>query len=268
MNYTNNKVSNMKTSKKTAIGLFLFLFILGMSIAQAATPDWGVRGGDVIRWDATHYIDNPFITYTTNWYVIYTVDGFPEFNGMNYINGSVNQNGTIIDDPVSLSPITLRSLGPSAGAFIGDVLDDIHLGTNLISDSVNLASLKTGFEYLETNYPPYVFTETTPDESFKFTGSGSEASYDWTYSCVVNYTSDKVLYSVDEDYYQIDTEEPGLGDQAFDQYEWRLTSYNHGTGEEPPTGPGDLDIPGYGVPIILGALLIGTVILVLKYKKK
>ena len=256
----------MKTSKKAAIGLFLFLFILGVSTAKAATPDWGVRGGDVIRWDATHHMDNPFITVTTTWYVIYTVYGFPEFNGMNYINGSINQNATIIDDPVSLSPITLRSLGSSPGNYIGDVLDDIHLGTNLISDSVNLADLKAGFEYLETNYPPYVFTETNPGLSFKFTGSGSEASYDWTYSCIVNYTSDHVLYSVDENYYQLDTEDPGMGQTAIEDFTWRRTSYSHGTGEEPP-GDNDLDIPGYGLPIIFGTLIVGIVILVRKHKK-
>jgi hypothetical protein len=256
----------MKTTKKAAIGLFLFLFILGISTAKAATPDWGVRGGDIIRWDATHYISNIYLTNTLEWYVIYEVYGFPEYNGMPYINGSVNQNGTIIDDPVSLSPITLRTLGSSPGNFIGDVLDNIHLGTNLISDSTELADLKAGFEYLETNYPPYIFTETIPNESYKFTGSGSESSYDWTYSCIVNYTSDHVLYSVDENYYSIDTEEPGLGDQAFEDFTWRLTSYTHGTGEEPPNDGPDLNIPGYTLPIILGTLIIGTVILIRKYK--
>ncbi|MHA1453625.1 MAG: hypothetical protein ACTSRD_12255, partial [Promethearchaeota archaeon] len=225
----------MKTTRKAAIGLFLFLFILGMSTAKAATPDWGVRGGDVIRWDATHYIDAPIYVspLTLDWYVIYTVYGFPEFNGMQYINGSINQNGTIIDDPVSLSPITLRSLGSSPGNFIGDVLHDIHLGTNFISDSTNLADLKLGFEWIETNYPVYLYTETTPNISFKLTASGSETSYDWTYSCVVNYTSDHVLYSVDENYYQLDTEDPGMGEQAFEDFTWRRTSYSHGTGEEP-----------------------------------
>ncbi len=255
----------MKTSKKAAIGLFLFLFILGMTTAKAATPDWGVRGGDVIRWDATHYINNPFQTTSLTWYVIYTVYGFPEFNGMHYINGSVNQNGTIIDDPVSLSPITLRSLGSSPGNFVGDILNNIHLGTNLISDSTELADLKSGFEWIETNYPAYTYTETTPNISFKLTGSGSDAGSDWSYSCVVNYTSDHVLYSVDENYYQIDTVDPGLGDEAFEDFTWRRTSYDHGTGEEPP-GNNDLDIPGYGVSILLGSLIIGTVIIIRKHK--
>jgi hypothetical protein len=256
----------MKNYKKTAIGLFLFLFIFCMSTVKAATPDWGVRGGDEIRWDATHYIDAPIYLYPINleWYVIFTVDGFPEFNGMPYINGSVNQNGTVTES-VSLSPITLRSLGPSGGEFIGDVLNNIHLGTNLISDSVELADLKAGFEYLEGEYPGYNFTETTPNESFKFTGSGSEASYDWTYSCVVNYTSDHVLYSVDENYYQIRTIEPNIGQQAFEDFTWRRTSYNHGTGEEPPNNTG-LDIPGYGVSILIASLVIGTIIIARKQK--
>ncbi|MBN2155489.1 MAG: hypothetical protein JW776_05565 [Candidatus Lokiarchaeota archaeon] len=261
----------MKTTKKTAIGLFLFLFLLSMTTAKAATPDWGVRGGDIIRWDATHYIDAPYLTYpiTLEWYIIFTVYGFPEFNGMPYINGSVNQNGTIIDDPASLSPITLRSLGSSPGNFIGDVLDDIHLGTNLISDSTELADLKAGFQWLETNYPAFSFTETTPKISFKFTGSGSESSYDWTYSCVVNYTSDHVLYSVDENYYEIDTEEPGLGEEAFEDFIWRRTSYTHGTGEEAPNGdtPPPGTIPGYGFSILFASMIIGTVILIRKFKK-
>jgi hypothetical protein len=253
----------MKTAKKAAIGLFLFLFILGISTAEAATPDWGVVSGDTIRWDASFHQDNPFITSTLSWYVIFTVDGFPEFNGMNYINGSVNENGTITDS-VSLSPLTPRTLG--SGNYIGDVLDDIHIGINLISDSTELADLTAGFEYLEGEYPAYSFTENVSQQIFTFLGSGSESGYDWTYSAVINYTSDKVLYSIEEDYYQIDTVDPGLGDTAIQEYRWTRTSYDHGTGEGPPDPDPDLDIPGYGVPMLLATLVVGIVILVRKQK--
>jgi len=252
----------MRTSKKTAIGFFMLLFILGISTTQAATPDWGVRGGDVIRWDATHYFNNPYLTYTLAWYVIATIDGFPEYNGMNYINGSINQNGTIIDDPVSISPISLKSLGSPAGSFIGDVLDDPHLNIVLIGDSLSLNSLKSGFEYLDTNFPDYSFTETVPNESYKFIGSGIQADVSWTYSAVINYTTDKVLYSMDEDYNSIYLE---TQDVVIEEFEWRRTSYEHGTGELPPTGP-PASVPGFSLSVLLGTLIIGIAVLLRKHR--
>ena len=250
----------MKSAKKTTISISIFLFLLSISTAQAAIPEWGVRGGDIIRWDASTYQENNHFTLEMDWYTIFTVDGFPESNGY-YINGSVNQNGTLIDS-TSLNSFTLNNLGPSSGSFVGPVLGYENIEPILLTDSASLVNLKAGIENFIALYSPYyTFNEVIPNELYSITGEGIDGSYVWNYTGMVNYTSDRVLFSVDEYYHHNDT---SSGFIEVKQYQWKRTSYIQGTGDFPPI---EREIPGYVLSVTLGAVIIGIAIIIRKIRQ-
>ncbi len=249
----------MKVAKKTAVCLFIFLSLFGISTVQAATPDWGIEGGDFIAWDAYFLQNNTDGISEWSWTVGVGIDGFPKSDGKYYINGSLYENETITQN-VELNQITLGDLGPSKGFFIGPVLGHEYIDSKLISDSTSFDSMRSGINTFIGDYPYYTLTEPVSSELFNITGSGIEGNYIWEYSGIINYSSNKVLNRVNESYFHNDTR-TGFFEQK--EYRWKMAYYAHCLcGERPPK----FLIPGFPLYLLLGILLIGTVVLVRKYR--
>ncbi len=249
----------MKVAKKTVVLLFFFSIILKISTVQAATPDWGIEGGDFIAWDAYFLQNNTDGISEWSWRVGVSIDGFPKSDGKYYINGSLYENETITRN-VELNQITLGDLGPFNGFFIGPVLDYDNINSKLISDSSSIDSMRSGINTFIGDYPYYTLTEPVSSELFNITGSGIDGNYIWEYSGVINYSNNKVLNSVNESYSHNDTR-TGFFEQK--EYRWKMAYYAHCLcGERPPK----FLIPGFPLMLLVGTLLIGTVVLVRKYR--
>jgi hypothetical protein len=249
----------MKVAKKATIWLLIFLGMFGVSTVQAATPDWGIYGGDLIAWDAYFLQNNTYGVSEWTWTVSVGIDGFPKSDGEYYINGSLFQNETIMHS-VELNHLTLGGLGQPNGFFIGPVLGHEYIDPKLISDSTSINSLRSGLNSFIGDYPYYSLTEPVSNELFNITGNGTDGDYIWDYSGFVNYTHNNVMNSVNESYFHNDT---GTGFFEQKEYRWKMAYYARCMCGVPP--PKSL-IPGYPLYLLIGILVIGTVVLIRKYR--
>lgn len=238
--------------------ILLCLFILFGSIKPVlAAHDWSVCEGDKITWNCTKYLDNPSITITYHYTVIITVSNYADWYGAEYINGTLDQNGT--SAITFLNSVTVRGLAPSAGFWMNEPIDDPNVSIHFIATQLDLNSLKTALQDLATN-PNYHFSESTNSQgviSFKFWGSGVDGSTSWTYTAVINYTSDMVLYSIDDERYAEDGSDTDL-----EQYTWRRTSYSHGTCLDDSSNA----IPAFPFLLVLLAAMVSYFIYLRRYR--
>ena len=248
----------MKTSKKVSLILFSVFFFILSSTTAIAWQDWEIWGGDIYAWNASYLQNNTYITQNYGWNVSIYIDGFPKSDGEYYINGTCTQNGTVTTDIV-LSDLTLGALGSPSGFFIGDVLENEYVDLLLITNPAKLTELRAGMTSFVVEYPYYLFNETVENELFIIWGGGTEGNYIWNYTGVVQYTSDMVLYSVNESYYHEDTSTGFIEEK---EYRW-LRTYHL----ECLCGWRPQEIPGYSIPILIVGLIIGTWILTMNLQK-
>ena len=98
----------MKNSKSTFFLLLISLTLI-ISIRPAlAANQYSVNPGANFRWEATKYyyhkdgfgLDNP-LSYTHHYFLEFNFTNWGEISGLEYLNGTVNNNGTIYDGEIS-----------------------------------------------------------------------------------------------------------------------------------------------------------------------
>ncbi len=250
----------MKTYSKYLIILILLSFTWSISTVIACTPDWGVEGGDILKWEGNYSNNNTIYSLDWSWTVQCSIDGFPRDGWGKYINGTAYQNGTITES-VDISSLNLHNIGPSEGSFIGDVLDYESIRPKLISSSSDLRSLKTGIESFIDEYPYYILSELVSNEIFAITGNGVDGNYIWSYSALLNYSYANVLMEINEYYHHNDTSSGYVEEKI---YEWRLAMFAHCLCG---ISPHDLTIPGYSLLLLFGTLAIGVFVIIRKFIK-
>ena len=227
-----------------------------------AATQYSVRPGAQFRWDATLYYfqDNEPLTdteYTLSYYLEFEFKNWAGVSGAEYLNGTVNSNGTIFDGDMSHN--LYYGWTPWGQEWVTDIIDYQHptypVHVYLICDTEIVQTTKPDLQDLATNSAYLTFGEPSAN-NFTLTGTFTDGS---TYTGNVEFNSDKVLkYVYDEMIYK------SSGDIVrIERYIWTLT-YTPGTGAAPGNGS---SIPGFQLTFIIGAMTVGFIFILKKHKK-
>ena len=251
--------------KKLKFNLTIFLCVLSIiSIMQPTFAAYSVKSGASFRWDATKYyfmkdgqgVGND-LEYTLQYTFEFEFTNWGELSGVYYINGTINNNGTIFDGEISHAYYySGQSLGQE---WVTDILD--YQGTYpvhvyLVCDTEITQTTKPELQTLAAS-SWLTFGEPNTN-NFTLTGIYTDGNDVTEYTGNIEFNSDKVLKHVHDEIVQKDT---GVT-VGIERYIWDLT-YTPGTGA-PPGGLGG--IPGFPTILIISSLMIG--ILALIWKKK
>ena len=93
----------MKNAKLKITAFLSFLMLIYSIQPVLAATQYSVRPGAHFRWDATKYYfqDSPGIEYTLSYYLEFDFTNWAGLTGAEYLNGTVNSNGTIFDGDMS-----------------------------------------------------------------------------------------------------------------------------------------------------------------------
>ena len=252
--------------KITKVNLTVLLcFLTAFIMIQPALGAYSVKSGASFRWDATKYYflkdglgSGNNLEYTHEYTLEFEFTNWAETSGVYYINGTFNNNGTIIDGEISHE---YYYGGQSIGQeWVTDILD--YQGTYpvhvyLVCDTEITQTTKPDLENLATN--SWLTYGETSTNNFTLTGTLVEGDNVYEYIGNIEFNSDKVLKHVHDEMVQKDT---GVT-VGIERYIWDLT-YTPGTGSY-PGGPSG-GIPGYPTLLIISMLIIGMMIIIWKKK--
>ena len=246
-------------SSKLKISLLLIGLTLLVSIRPAfALNQYSVHTGAEFRWDATKY-------YYTYYGIEYTHDYFLEFNftnwagisGAEYLNGTVNSNGTIYDGEISHA---YYYFGTPSQSWVTEIIDTaggppVH--TYLVCNTEIDQTTRPDLQYLEDNF--WLMLEETPTNNFSLTGNDIVGEATLYYTGNIRYNSHKVLSYVFDELVAINNSNAVT--LRIERYIWSLL-YTPGT----PTSPNGGNIPGFSIFTLIMAITLG--IFIVKKRKK
>lgn len=250
---------------KKAIFTVLLCFLTIFSIIQPALGAYSVKTGAYFRWDATKYYfqkgeggPGSDIEYTHEYTLEFNFTNWAEISGLYYINGTINNNGTILDGEISHEYYYSRQL--VGQEWVTDILDyqgDYPVHVYLVCDTEIAQTTKPDLEDLATN--SWLNFGEPSTNNFTLTGSLVEGDNTYEYVGKIEFNSDKVLKHVHDEMVQ-----KNLGVTVLiERYIWDLT-YTPGTGSLPNGTNGA--IPGYSALLVISMLIVGIMIIIWKKK--
>ena len=245
----------MKNSKPTFFLLLISLTLL-ISIRPAlAANQYSVNPGANFRWDATKYYFmkdglglGSDLSYTHHYFLEFNFTNWAGLSGAEYLNGTVNSNGTIYDGEISHASYYFGTPSQSWITEIIDTSSPYPIHVYLVCNTEIEQTTKPDLQDADT-HPDLTFNEIS---TYNYTLTGSFSAPTGTYSGKFEFNSDKVLE------YLFDELIIGSND-IIERYTWTLT-YTAGT---PPTPNGD-GIPGFSIISIIAAITIGIYIVIRK----
>ena len=248
---------------KLKISAFLSFLILIYSIQPVlAANQYSVNPGAQFRWDASKYIFvkdglglGTDLSYTHSYYLEFNFTDWGGTPGLDYLNGTLNINGTIVDGEISHELYYSRALPQTWATVILNVGSATYpVNVYLVCDVEIEQSTKPQMQTLDTN--SWITFSEPSTNNLTLTGTYIDGSDVTTYTGNVEFNSDKVLkYLFDE----VVQKESGVT-VSISRYIWNLT-YTAGT------GPGDdSSIPGFQLIFIIGAMTVGSIFILKKYK--
>ena len=245
----------MKNSKSTFFLLLISLTLL-ISIRPAlAANQYSVNPGANFRWDATKYYFmkdglglGSDLSYTHHYFLEFNFTNWAGLSGAEYLNGTVNSNGTIYDGEISHASYYFGTPSQSWITEIIDTSSPYPIHVYLVCNTEIEQTTKPDLQDADT-HPDLTFNEIS---TYNYTLTGSFSAPTGTYSGKFEFNSDKVLE------YLFDELIIGSND-IIERYTWTLT-YTAGT---PPTPNGD-GIPGFSIISIIAAITIGIYIVIRK----
>jgi len=237
---------------KLKISAFLSFLILIYSIQPVlAANQYSVKSGAQFRWDASYYFfDKDSVSYTLSYYFEFDFTNWAGTSGAEYLNGTVNNNGTIYDGEISHD---LYYGGMTFGQeWVTAIIDyngpyPVHV--YLVCNTEIDQTTKPQMQNLADN--SFLSFGETPTNNFSLTGTDIAGDITNTYTGNIKFNSDKVLsYVFDE----MVTKDLGVLEYV-ERYIWTLT-YTPGTGAEPGNGS---SIPGFQLIFIIGAMTVGFI---------
>ncbi|MHA1988844.1 MAG: Loki-CTERM sorting domain-containing protein [Promethearchaeota archaeon] len=250
---------------KLKISAFLGFLMLIYSIQPVlAANQYSVRSGANFRWNASKYIFikdglglGTDLFYTHSYYLEFNFTNWAGTSGAEYLNGTVNNNGTIYDGEISHE---LYYGGMTFGQeWVTDIIDysgpyPVHV--YLVCNTEIGQTTKPQMQTLAAN--SWLTFGESPSNNFSLTGTYIDGDETDTYTGNIRFNSDKVLSYVFDEMVMRD-----LGVlQYVERYTWTL-SYTPGTGTEPGNGS---SIPGFQLIFIIGAITVGFIFILKKYK--
>jgi len=254
----------MKNSKSTFFLLLISLTLIVSIRPALAANQYSVNPGANFRWDATkyYYEKNGMgfginLEYTLTYYLEFNFTNWGEFSGLEFLNGTVNNNGTVSDGEISHEYYYSRVPGLNIW---GTVILDVSTATYpvhvyLVCETEIEQTTKPDLQYVAAN--SWLTFGEAPTNNFSLTGTFIDGDVTSIYTGNIRFNSDKVLsYLFDEAVYINNTIDVTM---RIERYIWTL-SYTAGT-HPTPNGNG---IPGFSIISILAALSIGILIVIRK----
>jgi len=253
----------MKNIKiKVAILLGFLMFILSLQFVTAVIQ-YSVKVGAHFRWDATKYFfqkdglgPGNDLEYTQTYYQEFNFTNWGDIGGLEYLNGTINNNGTVFDGEISHE---YYYGGTPSQSWVTEILDTIGpypVHVYLVCDTEIEQTTKPDLQDLADN-SWLTFNEPSTN-NFTLTGTYVDVDDTTIYTGNIEFNSDKVLKYV-HDKLEMKTS----GDtQRIERYEWSLT-YTPGTGTE-PNGGNDGNIPGFQLYFVIAAIAISFILIIRK----
>jgi len=245
-------------NKKKFMGVILLGFLTIIAAIQMVTAanQYSVEVGAHFRWDATKYIFvkdglgfGNDLEYTHTYYLDFEFTNWGDPGGLDYLNGTINVNGTVYIGEISHEYYYSRV--PGVNEWVTEILDDqgiypVHV--YLVCATEIEQTTKPDLQNAAT-HPDLTFNEIS---TYNYSLTGSFSAPEGTYSGRIEFNSDKVLkYVYDESILKT-----GEDIQRIDRYVWTLT-YTPGT---PTEGDGGT-IPGFSLYFVMGAIAISFLLL-------
>ena len=250
----------MKNSK-SAFFLLLISLTLIVSIRPAmAANQYSVNPGANFRWDATKYYFmkdglglGSDLSYTHHYFLEFNFTNWAGLSGAEYLNGTVNNNGTVYDGEISHATYYFGTPSQSWVTEIIDIPGTYPVHVYLVCNTEIEQTTKPDLQDLADN--SWLNFGEAPTNNFSLTGTYVDGDETDIYTGNIRFNSDKVLsYVFDE----MVSKDIGII-QYVERYTWTLT-YTAGT---PPTPNGD-GIPGFSIISIIAAITIGIIIVLRK----
>ncbi|NHJ26284.1 MAG: hypothetical protein EAX89_17025 [Candidatus Lokiarchaeota archaeon] len=254
-----NKMWLMKNSKIKLMILFITISFLISIKPSFALNNYAVDPGANFRWDATKYffmkdglgLGNDLV-YTHNYYLEFNFTNWAGVSGAEYLNGTINHNGTIFTGEISHA--YYYSAQPFGQEWVTDIID--YQGTYpvhvyLVCNTEIEQTTKPNLQNLAAN--SWLTFAESPTYNFSLTGTYIEDTETDIYTGNIRFNSDKVLSYVFDEMVQKDS---GIT-VYIERYIWTLT-YTPGT---PTDG---LAIPGFQIWALLSVIFLGVLLI---YKK-
>ena len=249
----------MKNSKSTFF-LLLISLTLFVSIRPAlAANQYSVNPGANFRWDATEYYfmkDGGVggdLSYTHHYFLEFNFTNWAEISGVEYLNGTINNNGTVYDGEISLATYYFGTPSQSWVTEIIDIPGPYPVNVYLVCETEIEQTTKPQLQTLAAN--SWLTFGEAPTNNFSLTGTLIDGDETDIYTGNIRFNSDKVLRYVFDEMVEKD-----LGVTIYIwRYIWTL-SYTAGT----PPSPSDGAIPGFSILSIIAAISIGIFIVIRK----
>jgi len=252
--------------KKLKLNLTIILCILStISIIQPTFAAYSVKPGASFRWDASKYyfmkdglgLGND-LEYTLQYRLEFEFTNWGDFSGVYYLNGTINNNGTIFDGEISHE---YYYGGQQYGQeWVTDILDyqgNYPIHVYLVCDTEITQTTKPELQTLATN--SWLTFEEPSTNNFTLTGTYTSGDDVTEYTGNIEFNSDKVLKHIHDEIVQKDT---GII-VGIERYIWNLT---YTLGAETPSGDEDETIAGFSIILIVSVLAIGIITIIWKKK--
>ena len=254
----------MKNSKVKLSLLLISLVLLVSFRPVLAANDYSVDPGAQFRWDATKYyfVKNGLgignnLEYTYNYFLEFNFTNWAGLSGMEYLNGTVNNNGTVYDGEISHAYYYFGTPGQSWVTEIIDIPGPAPIHVYLVCNTEIDQTTRPDLQYLEDNF--WITVGEAPTNNFSLTGNYDDGSATWYYTGNIRFNSDKVLNYIFDELVAINNSNAVT--LSIDRYIWSL-AYTPGT----PSSPSDGAIPGFSIVALVAAITVG-IILIIRRKK-
>ncbi len=253
----------MKNSKLTFFLLLISLTLIVSVRPALAANQYSVNPGANFRWDATKYYfmkgggsGGSDLSYTHHYFLEFNFTNWAGSSGAEYLNGTVNNNGTVYDGELSHATYYFGTPSQNWGTFILDVSVAVYpVHVYLVCNTEIEQTTKPDLQTLAA--ASWLTFGESPTHNFTLTGTYIDGDETDIYTGNIRFNSDKVLsYVFDEAVSINNTIDVTM---YIERYIWTLT-YTAGT----PSSPSDGAIPGFSMISIIAAISIGIFIVMRK----
>jgi hypothetical protein len=248
---------------KLKFSLLLISLTLVMAIRPAlAANQYSVHPGAQFRWDATKYyfmkdglgLGNN-LEYTQHYFLEFNFTNWAGLSMAEYLNGTVNNNGTVYDGEISHATYYF---GTPTQSWVTDLIDipgsyPVHV--YLVSNTEIDQTTKPDLQNLAAN--SWLTFGEAPTNNFSLTGTYIDGDETDTYTGNIRFNSDKVLSYVFDEMVAINNTNDVT--MYVERYLWTLT-YTAGT----PSSPSDGAIPGFSIISLIVAITLGLFVVIRK----
>ena len=249
---------------KLKFSLLLISLTLLVSIRPAlAANQYSVDPGTQFRWDATKYyfmkdgmgLGNN-LEYTHNYFLEFDFTNWAGLPGAEYLNGTINNNGTVYDGELSHATYYFGTPSQSWVTEIIDTLGPYPVHVYLVCNTEINQTTKPDLQDLADN--SWLTFGEAPTNNFSLTGTYIDGDETDIYTGNIRFNSDNVLsYIFDEMVAINNTSDVTM---YIERYIWTLYT------PETPLSPNGGIIPGFSIFSLITAISLG--IILIERKKK